>query len=240
MDIKVIASSSSGNCYYITDGVTPLLLECGIPFPKIQQATNFGISKLGGVLVTHEHKDHCKALPQMLNNGANVYCSTGTQQALKLPKHYRLHTVKPLEKFSIGTWQILPFDVQHDAAEPMGYLLCSWATGERLLFATDTYYIKYRFEGALDYVMVECNYAMDILNHNIATGKLHPLQKPRLLKSHFEIGNVKAFLRAQNLTQVKAIWLLHLSDGNSNEERFKREIMEITGCPVYIAGKAGN
>ena len=176
----------------------------------------------------------------MLNNGANVYCSTGTQQALKLPKHYRLHTVKPLEKFSIGTWQILPFDVQHDAAEPMGYLLCSWATGERLLFATDTYYIKYRFEGALDYVMVECNYAMDILNHNIATGKLHPLQKPRLLKSHFEIGNVKAFLRAQNLTQVKAIWLLHLSDGNSNEERFKREIMEITGCPVYIAGKAGN
>ena len=130
MDIKVIASSSSGNCYYITDGVTPLLLECGIPFPKIQQATNFGISKLGGVLVTHEHKDHCKALPQMLNNGANVYCSTGTQQALKLPKHYRLHTVKPLEKFSIGTWQILPFDVQHDAAEPNCSALFMDAVGE--------------------------------------------------------------------------------------------------------------
>ena len=240
MEIKVIASSSSGNCYYVTDGVTPLLLECGIPFPKIQQATNFGISKLGGVLVTHEHKDHSKALVEMLRNGANVYCSAGTKQALKIPNHYRLHTVKPLEKFTIGTWQILPFDVQHDAAEPLGYLLISWVTGERLLFATDTYYIKYRFQGALDYVMVECNYAMDILNHNIATGKINPLQKPRLLKSHFEIGNVKAFLRAQNLTQVKAIWLLHLSDGNSNEERFKREIMEITGCPVYIAGKAGN
>ena len=240
MEIKVIASSSSGNCYYVTDGVTPLLLECGIPFPKIQQATNFGISKLGGVLVTHEHKDHSKALVEMLRNGANVYCSAGTKQALKIPNHYRLHTVKPLEKFTIGTWQILPFDVQHDAAEPLGYLLISWVTGERLLFATDTYYIKYRFQGALDYVMVECNYAMDILNHNIATGKINPLQKPRLLKSHFEIGNVKAFLRAQNLTQVKEIWLLHLSDGNSNEERFKREIMEITGCPVYIAGKAGN
>ena len=34
------------------------------------------------------------------------------------------------------------------------------------------------------------------------------------------------------------IWLLHLSDGNSDAERFKREIMELTGKkePVYIAG----
>ena len=44
------------------------------------------------------------------------------------------------------------------------------------------------------------------------------------------------FLRANDLSRVKEIHLLHLSDENSNAERFKREIQEISGKPVYVAG----
>ena len=37
------------------------------------------------------------------------------------------------------------------------------------------------------------------------------------------------------MSKVEAIFLLHLSDGNSDAERFKREVMELTGKPTYIA-----
>jgi len=84
--------------------------------------------------------------------------------------------------------------------------------------------------------MVECNYSMDILNENIRTGKIPAVMKKRLLQSHFSLDNVKGFLKANDLSQVKEIWLLHLSDSNSNTERFKREIQELTGKPVYVAG----
>lgn len=59
--------------------------------------------------------------------------------------------------------------------------------------------------------------------------------KNRLLTSHFSLENVKEFLKANDLSQVREIWLLHLSDGNSDQVRFKREIMELCGKPVYVA-----
>lgn len=46
-------------------------------------------------------------------------------------------------------------------------------------------------------------------------------------------------LKANDLSKVREIWLLHLSDGNSDAERFKREVMELTGKPVYIALEKG-
>ena len=57
------------------------------------------------------------------------------------------------------------------------------------------------------------------------------------MTSHFSLENVKDFLRANDLSRVQEVWLLHLSDGNSDAERFKKEIMEVVGRPVYIAGE---
>jgi phosphoribosyl 1,2-cyclic phosphodiesterase len=59
--------------------------------------------------------------------------------------------------------------------------------------------------------------------------------KKRVFQSHFEFENVKEFLKINNLKEVRNIVLLHLSDGNSNEELFKREIERITNKSVFIA-----
>jgi phosphoribosyl 1,2-cyclic phosphodiesterase len=59
--------------------------------------------------------------------------------------------------------------------------------------------------------------------------------KRRLLKTHLSIDNAKDFLRANDLSRVQEIHLIHLSDGNSDEARFKREIQALTGKPVYVA-----
>ena len=89
----------------------------------------------------------------------------------------------------------------------------------------------------LTHIMVECNYSMDIVRERVASGHLHPGQMKRLLKSHFGLEHVKDFLKANDTRKVQEIWLLHLSDGNSDEERFKREIQEVTGKMVRVAGR---
>lgn len=231
IDITALASSSKGNCYRVTDGKTPILLECGISYKEIQKGLNFQMSEIAACLVTHEHGDHCKSIKDVLKAGIDCYMSAGTAEAINV-QHHRIHRTAAKKQFQIGTWTILPFDVQHDVSEPLGFLLVNQA-GEKLLFATDTYYIKYRFQG-LTHVMVECNYSLEILNENIARGVTPKVMKPRLLRSHFSLENVKDFFKANDLNNIQEIWLLHLSDSNSDEVRFKKEIAELTGKIVQV------
>jgi phosphoribosyl 1,2-cyclic phosphodiesterase len=231
IEIIPYASGSSGNCYRVTDGRTPLLLECGISYKEIQFGLVFTLSVIAGCLVSHEHQDHCKAVKDLMKAGIDCYMSKGTAEALGISGH-RLHIIKAKQQFRIGTWTVLPFDTQHDATEPLGFLLVN-QDGEKLLYATDTYFIRYRFQG-LTHIMIEANYCMDILKRNVEAGLVPKELKSRLLKSHFSLENVKRFLQANNLSRVQEIWLLHLSDGNSDAERFRREIQSLTGKPTYI------
>ena len=228
--IQTLATGSKGNCYYITDGNTPLLLECGISFKQIQRKLNFKTTDIAACLVTHEHKDHCSGINEVLKAGIDCYMSPGTKEAIGIT-HHRAHGVPVKQQFKIGTWTILPFDVQHDVSEPFGFLLVSG--NEKLLFATDTYYIKYRFQG-LTHLMLECNYCTDVLNQNMSSGRVHKSMKRRVMKSHFSLENVLDFFKANDLTKLQEIWLLHLSDSNSKEQLIRDEIAKVTGKMIHI------
>ena len=234
MLVKCIASSSSGNCYMLDDGQTRLLLDAGLPFKQVQKELNFETSTIAAALISHEHNDHSKAVKDLFKAGIDVYASQGTLDALKV-RDYRARPVKAKERFTVGTWAVMPFDTQHDAKEPFGYLLAS-STGEKVLYATDTYYIRYYFKG-LTVIMVECNHSYEILRENVKAGIIPVEMKNRLIKSHFSLENVKEFLKANDLSRVREIHLLHLSDGNSDAERFKREIQRLTGKMVFVAEK---
>lgn len=234
IDIRALASSSAGNAYLVTDGRSPLLLDCGLSVRELKKATGYRLTGLAGCLVTHEHGDHAKAAAGLIKAGVDCYMSAGTAEALSLSGH-RLKVVKALEQVQIGDWTVLPFETQHDAAEPLGFLLANSA-GEKLLYATDTFYLRYRFQ-CLTHIMIETNYSLDILKANIEAGLVEPALKNRILKSHFSLEHVKDFLRANDLSKVREIHLLHLSDNNSDAERFKNEIQALTGRPVYVAEK---
>lgn len=234
IEITSLGSSSAGNAYRITDGKTPLLLDAGMRYKDIQRGLAFRVSELAGCLVSHDHGDHSIAIKDLIKAGVDIYTSSGTADALGIDSH-RVRRVSALEPFTIGAWSILPFDVQHDAAEPLGFLLANTA-GDKLLFATDTYYIKHRFTG-LTHIMVECNYSINILNQNITAGRVPAVMKHRLLRSHFSLENVKEFIKANDMRRVQEIHLLHLSDNNSDEALFKREIAALTGKLVYVAGR---
>ena len=233
--IESFASGSSGNLYRINDGETSLLIEVGLPINQIKEKLEFRLSEITGCLISHEHGDHAKSVKDVIRLGMNCYMSPGTAEALDLENHYRIHQIKAKELVVIGSMVVKPFNVQHDANEPLGFLILSSKTGEKLVYITDSFYTEFTFNQP-DYLMVECNYSKDILQENVDAGKVHPALAARLQKSHFSLKNVKDFLKANDLSKVREIWLLHLSDRNSNAEQFKKEIQELTGKMVRIAG----
>ena len=235
LEIMNLSSSSKGNCYYVSDGVSSLLLDPGIRYKDIQKAISFGVSELSAALLSHDHKDHSKAVSDLIKAGIDCYMSPGTAKILNLNSH-RIHRVSALKQFAVGSWTILPFDVQHDAIEPIGFLLQSGK--KKVLYATDTYYIKYKFS-ALSHIIIECNYSKELLNKNLESGLLPATHKNRVLKSHMALETVMEFLKANDLSKVEGIYLIHLSDQNSDAVMFKRYIQGLTGKPTYIAGEKG-
>lgn len=237
ISIKALASGSSGNCYKIDDGQSSLLIEAGIPIQEINKGLNFKLNEISACLITHEHFDHSKSISDVIAAGIDCYLSPGTIDVLDdiNPKHHRIHAITARKPITINSWVVKPFDVQHDAKEPIGFLLWSKNTGDKVVYITDSFYSKYVFNQPT-YIMVECNYSEEILKKNVAAGKVHPVQEKRLKRSHFSLKNVKDFLRANDLSKVNEIHLLHLSNRNSNARQFKKEIQELSGKVVKIAG----
>lgn len=234
MEISVLASGSSGNCYHVDDGRSALLIECGIPWAKIQKALAFRTYRIAACLVSHEHQDHSRSVLEVLRNGIPVCASDGTIKALGIPETPGyVWDVRSGTTYETGPWRITGFAVEHDAAEPWGFVVEHRNT-EKLVYLTDTAYSRWRFPGVSHY-MVEANYSGELVTANIEAGVVHPAMKPRLLQTHMSIDTCRQLLLANDLSMVVGIWLLHLSDRNSDAEGFRRTIQEATGKPVYIA-----
>jgi len=232
IEVHVLASSSAGCCYRVTDGSTPLLVEAGIPIRRIREGVRFQMSSLAGCLVSHEHGDHARAVRDLLRAGVDVYASSGTLRALGVELDHRARHLAPRRQVRIGTWTVLPFEAVHDAAEPFGFLLASG--DEKLLYLTDSAYCRYRFAG-LTVLMIECNYSAEILRRNVAAGRIDVARRNRVLRNHMGLERVLELLRANDLARVREIHLLHLSDENSDEAAFKAAVERATGKPVYVS-----
>lgn len=232
MRLKIIGSGSAGNGYILENDQEALLIECGVRFDKIMRALNFNLKKVRGCLVTHEHGDHAVAIHKVLGAGIDVYTSYGTIQALGVEKHHRSHAVDN-QPFQLGGFKVMTFDVKHDCADPVGFLIEHEECG-LVLFLTDTYFIPYTFEG-LNNILVEANYCQEILDQRLADGRGNAYVRDRVLSSHMSLKTCKELLVANDLTQVNNIVLIHLSDSNSHEERFIREVREVTGKAVSAA-----
>ena len=233
LDIAVYASGSSGNCYTVSDGETVVMLDCGLPFRRIEQLTGFLLP--AAVLVTHEHKDHSKAAQDFMRRGVDVYMTAGTAAGIGIEAQHRLHILNPMEQVAVGRITVSAFPTQHDAREPCGFLLDDG--DDRVLYATDTYYIKYQFPGVTK-MLIEANHSYTILEENVAAHILNKALADRLIKSHFSLENLVAFFRANDLEKLKEVWLIHLSQDNADPAQFERVIEAATGKPVYVAGRS--
>lgn len=242
MDLKILGSSSKGNCYILDNGDEALVLECGIPFKNVREAVNFNTGRIVGAVISHEHGDHSKAVQKFLEAFIPVFTSRGTARALGIEGNNLVTEVADHVMYSVGQFSVLPFPVEHDAAQPFGFLVYHPAMGT-MMFATDTRWLRYKPYGLndifkfqrLNNILIECNYRHDIMEANIASGKLPKNTARRTEKTHCSFAECRAILLAQDLSEVNNIVLMHLSDGNSNASEFQKDIQEATGKTVTIA-----
>ena len=235
MKLKILGSSSAGNAYVFDNGKEALLVECGMPYKSIQKSVDFDISRIRGCVISHEHGDHAKHVQKVLDARIPCYMSDGTAEALKIRSNALVRRTEEFKPYQLGGFTIQGFSVQHDAAEPFGYLIHHKEMGT-VLFATDTYYLKYKFAG-LSNILLECNYRLDILEENVEVGRIAKPQRDRTIRSHLSYETCKEILVANDLSKVNNIVLIHLSPGNSNASEFLKGIKELTGKNVHIADK---
>ena len=237
MKLRVLGSSSSGNSYLLQSTTGEVLaLEAGIRFDKVKQAVNFKIDNIVGCCITHEHGDHAKYAKDFIDAYIPVYMSSGTCEALHLSPESCAHCAQPFTELRIGSFRVIPFPVQHDAAEPFGWLIQHPECGN-VLFATDTYYIKYRFP-KLSNILIECNYRLDLLQHNVQRRSIDHKRYARTIESHMSYETCLSTLLANNLSKVNNIVLIHLSADNSNEREFTNGIAKAI-CKNVIAASSG-
>ncbi len=146
MRICSLASGSSGNCVFVSSGLTNILVDAGVSGVKIEQELNAigeSIDRIDAVLVTHEHIDHIKSIGVLARKHAiSVYGTQGTLEAAIYGNHpigkispALLNYITPDESFMIGDILVSPFSVSHDAADPVAY--CFEAGGKKIGTATD-------------------------------------------------------------------------------------------------------
>ncbi|WP_414842166.1 MBL fold metallo-hydrolase [Enterococcus saccharolyticus] len=240
--VTIFGSGSKGNGYLIDDGHSQLILEAGVPFRAVQEKMNHNFTRLAGVLITHEHRDHCKYVRSFVDKvGADIYATKGTIDAmfqdavlgLKFINRYRFRDLTYRDTVKIGTWFVTAFETKHDVAEPCGFLIDT-AAGDRLIFITDSYYVKYKFP-RITHMMVEANYSEEIIESKLSSDKFSKKLKTRIKGSHFDLANTIEFVKANKNDRLQEIHLIHLSDSNSHAKQFKGEVQKVSGVPVYIA-----
>jgi len=129
--VSILASGSSGNLTLLETARTRLLIDAGLGKRETLArlaALELTVDHLDGILITHEHADHCNGLPQMLSLWKGpLYVSEPTMDALRrcLPETFGkriagIETIHAGQRFMVGDIEVHAFAIPHDAIDPIG------------------------------------------------------------------------------------------------------------------------
>lgn len=234
MKLYTVGTGSTGNCYLLVDGNDILILDAGVsPTKRISKCLyDLRPARPCGCLVTHEHGDHSCAVYDLVRMGIECVGSHGTASlvggGMKEMKPYDpTRFCQDVRTFG-DAFLVMAFRTNHDANDPCGFLITNTKTGERMIYATDTYYMTYRFPG-IHYWLVECNYCEELLTEDTP-----PVLARRLSTSHMSLDRLCQVFQANDLTDCRKIILCHLSNDRGDPEMMKRRIRDQTHKPVEV------
>lgn len=230
MKITVIASGSSGNCYLIQSEKSNVLIEAGVNPKLIKKKTGLNFSQITGILISHKHKDHSEYAGKIASDyGVKLYANTDTLASIK-ERCIKKEEIKPMKSLYLKDLYVTPLQLNHDV-DCLGFIIVDTNTQEKLLFFTDTNSLNYELP-QFDYIMAECNYSEQILMENVANGRIDRSYAERVRKTHFSIEKLEKFIKEQK--QLNMLYLMHLSNDNSNADEFANRLQAITGRPVEV------
>src|SRR5713101_9679048 len=173
--VSILASGSSGNVTLLETSRTRLLIDAGLGKRETLArlvAIEQTVDHLDGILITHEHTDHCNGLPQMLALWkAPLYVTEPTMDAMQrilpdtLGKRLNgIETIHPGQCFTVGDIDVHAFTIPHDAADPVAFTFRS--NGAKLAIVTDLGYMPELVKVHLrdtDCLVLESNHDLDML-----------------------------------------------------------------------------
>ncbi len=218
MSLKIcsLASGSKGNCCYVSDGKTDIVIDMGISATRAEKC----LSVLGAdpdgikIIITHSHSDHINGLKNFCKKHptARVICQRESATAVARATGV-MPAVAP-RSYLAGTVRVIAMPASHDVP-CFGYVLSDGAN--RVSVMTDIGKIE---KNQLD-ELVSCNIVMLEANHNMDMLFANPhytqMLKARIASSHGHLSNADcasacAYLAAHG---VKNFILAHLSEENN-------------------------
>jgi len=239
MKIIPLSSGSSGNSYVIKKDDDVLLIEAGLAANDLKEKlwdNDLNLKNINNCIVSHLHLDHSKSAGFLTKRGVNVLM---TQSAIEGVfkggmRKDRVFYLEPNKTYRMDNFVVKPFDLSHDNIPTVGFLVMHKPSEELLFYASDTMYIAYKPQG-VKYWLVEVNYQEKYLEEAIKEGRMTRENMRRIKRSHMSLKTAVEFFKAQDLSKTEEIWVLHLSDRNSNADEVKEEIQKVTGVEVYLA-----
>jgi len=225
LNFASLSSGSSGNCYYLGNGVQGLLIDAGITATSIRnylKNMEISINSIMGILVTHNHIDHIRGLEVLSRrNGIPVLTTQKIWQSILTPQMKIssdfIVEISLNKRFNLAGFDIEAFPVCHDAPETIGFHICSG--DKKFTIVTDLGHICQNsapYIKSANILVIESNYDEEML----LTGKYPQFLKARISSSHGHLGNQQAssFLAEIVSEKLKVICLAHLSQNNNTPE----------------------
>lgn len=238
MNLLSIASGSSGNCIYVGDENTHLLIDVGISGKRVEAGLNtigLSASDIDAVFITHEHIDHIGGLGVIARkHKIPIYATKGTIEGILATKSVGVidlslfHEIGQEEVVKIENLTIDPLPISHDARQPVAYRI--YGDKKRVGIITDLgVYTEEIVNGLqdMDALFVEANHDENMLQ----VGPYPYPLKQRILgnKGHLSNENSGRLLSRLLCDRLKYIILGHLShENNLPELAFEAVRLEIT------------
>lgn len=223
MKVCLLTSGSVGNIVVIEHENDSLLIDFGVSLKKFDELiaqTPLVKEKIKNVLVTHEHSDHVKGVGIASRRlGLQVWATKATANAiydkgLMTDRDTPIEYVSNYQNYEIAGFEITPFPLSHDAANPVGYIV--ERDGKKIVLLTDTGYVSRDVMDAVrgaDVYIMELNHNVDIL---LSTTRPWPL-KQRILSDYGHLSNEDgAYVFSQVMNEkTRHVFLAHISqEGN--------------------------
>lgn len=245
MRIASLSSGSNGNCIYIGNDNTHILIDAGVSYKTIESGLDtlgLSIDDVNAVLVTHEHSDHIKGIGVLERKRfIPIYASMGTLEGIYNTNLGRfdkdcLHSIREIKPFYINDICVIPHEISHDANEPLCFSF--EYSDKKAAVVTDLgTYNDELVESLqnLDCILCEANHDVRMLETGIYPYSL----KKRILsdKGHLSNETCGRFVSKLLNDNTKAVILGHLSEHNNLPELAYESVkLEITMAPCEYDG----
>lgn len=243
MEVLVLQSGSTGNCFFVRSGHTSLLIDAGISGRQAQQrlaAAGYDPGDCAAVLLTHDHHDHSRSIGVFARKfHLPVYTTRGTWRRIERSQGDRgideLCHFAAGQSWKIGDLTIESYATPHDGVDGVVFVIDDGS--RRLGILTDLGHVFEELpkiiEG-IDAAVLESNYDPAMLE----SGPYSISLKRRIRGSGGHISNDEAAqLLDRNGRHLQWACLCHLSCENNTPQLAWQASNRAVGdqMPLHIA-----